>query len=85
MGRVCCNVVFEPFGSGFLSLTKREIEVLKLIAREFVNHEIADKLKIAEQTVETHRRNIIRKLGVRNAVGLVRYAYKHGLIEDDNL
>lgn len=64
-------------------LTKRETQVLKLIAREYLNHEIADELRIAEQTVETHRRNIIRKLGVRNAVGLVRFAYKHGLVEDD--
>jgi DNA-binding NarL/FixJ family response regulator len=64
-----------------LKLTKREIEVLKLIAQEFTSPEIAKKLCIVEATVNTHRRNLISKLKVRNSLGLVSYAYKNGLIE----
>ncbi|MFT5819261.1 MAG: two-component system nitrate/nitrite response regulator NarL [Crocinitomix sp.] len=64
-----------------VSLTKREIEVLKLIAQEFTSPEIAEKLFIVEATVNTHRRNLISKLGVRNSLGLVSYAYKNGMIE----
>ena len=64
-----------------VTLTKREVEVLKLIAQEFTSPEIAEKLFIAEATVNTHRRNLISKLKVRSSLGLVRYAYKHGFIE----
>ncbi|KYG82481.1 response regulator [Roseivirga echinicomitans] len=58
-------------------LTKREIEILKLIAEEFTNHEIAEKLFISPRTVDTHRRNLIQKLQAKNTAGLVRYAIKH--------
>lgn len=64
-----------------VTLTKREVEVLKLIAQEFTSPEIAEKLFIAEATVNTHRRNLISKLKVRSSLGLVHYAYKHGFIE----
>lgn len=62
-------------------LTKREIEVLKLIADEMKNHEIAEKLFISTRTVDTHRRNLLQKLDVKNTAGLVRYALKSGIIE----
>ena len=62
-------------------LTKRESEVLKLIAEEFTNKEIADKLFISNRTVDAHRRNLFQKLGVKNTAGLVRFAIKHGMIE----
>jgi DNA-binding NarL/FixJ family response regulator len=62
-------------------LTNREIELLKLIAQEYSNHEIAEKLFISVRTVDTHRRNLIEKLGVKNTAGLVRYALKNGLVE----
>ena len=62
-------------------LTKREIEVLKLIADEMKNHEIAEKLFISTRTVDTHRRNLLQKLDVKNTAGLVRYALKAGIIE----
>lgn len=61
-------------------LTRREIEVLKLIVEEFSNAEIADKLFISIRTVDTHRRNLLTKLGAKNTVGLVKYAIKHGLM-----
>lgn len=64
-----------------VNLTKRETEVLILIAQEYTSPEIAEKLFIVEATVNTHRRNLISKLGVRNSLGLVSYAYKNRLIE----
>jgi DNA-binding NarL/FixJ family response regulator len=64
-----------------IPLTGREIEVLRLIAEEYSNPEIAEKLFISPRTVDTHRRNLLEKLGVKNTAGLVKYAMKHGLIE----
>ena len=62
-------------------LTFREKEILGLVAQELANQEIADKLKISKRTVETHRKNIMRKLGVKNSVGLAKFAFRHGIIE----
>ncbi len=62
-------------------LSKREIEILTLICKEFSNVDIATKLFLSVSTIETHRKNIIAKLGVNNTVGLVRYALKNKLIE----
>ena len=62
-------------------LSRRELEVLKLICREFSNAEIADQLFLSVSTIETHRKNLIAKLGVNNTVGLVRFALKHKLID----
>jgi two-component system response regulator NreC len=62
-------------------LSKREIEILTLICREFSNVEIAEKLFLSVSTIETHRKNIIARLGVNNTVGLVRFALKNKLIE----
>jgi len=62
-------------------LSRRELEVLKLICREYSNAEIAEKLFLSVSTVETHRKNLIAKLGVNNTVGLVKFALRHKLIE----
>lgn len=62
-------------------LTKREKEILRLIANGNSNQEIADKLFISLRTVETHRLNINQKLDVKNTAGLVREAIKRGLID----
>lgn len=62
-------------------LSKREIEILTLICKEFSNIEIAEKLFLSVSTIETHRKNIIARLGVNNTVGLVRFALKNKLIE----
>lgn len=61
-------------------LTKKESEVLKLIAQEFSNQEIAERLNCGIRTVDTHKRNLIRKLEVKNVVGLVKYALKMGVV-----
>ena len=63
-----------------VSLTKREAEILGLIAREMTNQQIADKLFISVRTVESHRINLTQKLGVHNTAGLVKEAYKRGLL-----
>jgi DNA-binding CsgD family transcriptional regulator len=62
-------------------LTKREKEVLKLIADGLSSQEIADKLFISLRTVETHRLNLNQKLDVKNTAGLVKEAIKRGLID----
>ena len=64
-----------------IPLTKREVEVLQLIAEEYSNPEIAEKLYISIRTVDTHRRNLLEKLGAKNTAGLVKFAMKHGIIE----
>ncbi|MFY0605628.1 MAG: response regulator transcription factor [Cyclobacteriaceae bacterium] len=61
-------------------LTDREREILKLISREFTNRQIAEELFISERTVETHRKNIFRKTGTNNLVGLIKFAYANNLI-----
>lgn len=61
-------------------LTAREIEIITLIADGLTNSEIGDKLFISPRTVDTHRTNIFRKLGVANAAELIRYAFKNKLI-----
>ena len=63
-------------------LTKRELEVLRLIGEEFTNTEIAEKLFISDNTVFTHRKNLLGKLKARNTAGLIRSAAKFGLLED---
>ena len=62
-------------------LTPRELEVVKLIAEAFTNRQIAETLKLSEKTVESHRANVLSKLGMRDRVELVRYAIRRGLVE----
>ena len=62
------------------TLTPRESEVLELIIQEYTNQEIADKLFISIRTVDVHRRNLLKKTGVRNTAGLVRFAMEDDLL-----
>jgi DNA-binding CsgD family transcriptional regulator len=62
-------------------LTPREEEVVKLVAEAHTNAQIAQILHLAEKTIESHRANVLRKLGMRDRVELVRYAIRRGLIE----
>ena len=61
-------------------LTDREIEIIRLIEKEYNNKQIAEELFISERTVETHRKNIFRKTNTNSVIGLVKYAYEHKLI-----
>lgn len=62
-------------------LSRREKEVLKLIAQEFTTQEIADNLYISLKTVESHRSSLLSKLNARNSVGLVRIALENNLLD----
>jgi DNA-binding NarL/FixJ family response regulator len=62
------------------NLTEREIEILKLIAEGYTNKEIGEKLFISHRTVDTHRTNLMRKLGTNNIAGLIGFAIKNKLI-----
>jgi len=61
-------------------LTLREIEILDLILKEMTSKEIADKLFISKQTVDTHRINIMEKTSSKSIVGLIKYAISHNLV-----
>ncbi len=74
----------SEYPQGFLleqshGLTEREIDVLKLIVQENTTSEIAEKLFISVHTVETHRKNLIKKVKVKNIAGLVKYAVQNGI------
>jgi DNA-binding NarL/FixJ family response regulator len=88
------NLIFEDFYKSekdgpkrgrkvMLDLTKREGEVLELVASGKSNQEVADELFISIKTVETHKTNILEKLGLRNTAELVKYAIKHNIISLD--
>lgn len=66
------------------ALTKREVEVLKLISKGFINKEIADELNISLNTVLTHRKNIIAKTGIKTVSGLTIYCISKGLLSPDS-
>lgn len=63
-----------------VNLTLREIEIIRLIEKEYNNKKIADTLFLSERTVETHRKNIFRKTKTSSLIGLIKYAYEHQLI-----
>lgn len=65
-------------------LTKREREILQLIAKSNSTREIAGKLKISVKTAENHRTNLMRKLGLHDIASLTRYAISRGIISIDD-
>jgi len=66
--------------STFVNISSRERQVLHLIAYEHTAKEIADKLFVSYETVNSHRKNIMQKLGVKNTAGMVRVAVQQHLI-----
>ncbi len=75
LGRMKKNQSYIP------ELTRREKEILDLIAKEYTTQEISNELHISLNTVETHRKNLLSKCGVRNSVGLIKIAFERGLLE----
>ncbi|RCH55524.1 DNA-binding response regulator [Mucilaginibacter hurinus] len=61
-------------------LTDREIEIIRMIEKDLNNKQIANQLFISERTVETHRKNILRKTNTQTVVGLLKYAYERKII-----
>ena len=74
LGKASTSSFFIP------KLTSREKEILDLIIKEYTTEEIAEKIFISIKKVESHRSNLIQKLGVKNSAGLVRVAFEKGLI-----
>jgi DNA-binding NarL/FixJ family response regulator len=73
----------DPFSDDFVKkhqLTRREVEIIKLICEEFSTRQISEKLFLSEYTVNTHRKNILRKLDVKNIAGMINFARQHRLI-----
>ena len=62
------------------SLTERELDVLKLITKEYSTIEMADSMNLSVNTVETYRKSLLKKLNVKNAVGLAMYAVKNKIV-----
>jgi DNA-binding NarL/FixJ family response regulator len=79
--RTLIKDVLERGSSGEEELTPREEEIVKLVAEANTTKQIAEILHLSEKTVENHRANAMRKLGMRDRVELVRYAIRRGLIE----
>lgn len=76
------QVVEGDLPNNFLleTLTEREIDVLKLITKQYSTPEIADTLNVGISTVDSHRKKLLKKLKVKNAVGLAMYAVKHKIV-----
>lgn len=64
-----------------IDFTQRELEIIKLLADGLTNKEIGSKLFISHRTVDTHRTNIMKKVGVNNVAGLISFAIKNGLVD----
>jgi DNA-binding NarL/FixJ family response regulator len=73
---------FKSESNPLVELTKRETEILKLVAKAYSTAEIAEKLFISTYTVDTHRKNLLGKLNLKNTAALVNYAIQNGLTGD---
>jgi len=74
-----------PAAADEAGLSKQELVILKALVSGRSNRQIAKEMWLAEQTVKFHLSNIYRKIGVRNRTEAVRYAYRHGLLENPAL
>ena len=73
--------VYDGINS-IINLTERELVILKLIALEYSGKEISEKLFISTNTVETHRKNLLKKLKVKGTIGIVKYAIKNNIVNN---
>ena len=77
---VSSNEVSYKATCASLNISEREIEIIKLIAEGCINKEIADRLFLSNHTINTHRKNIMQKLGINNTSGIVLFAVKEGIV-----
>jgi DNA-binding NarL/FixJ family response regulator len=70
----------KEFNCEAVNISERELEIIKLIAEGYTNVEIAEKLFLSPHTVNTHRKNILQKLGINNTAAIVMYAVKTNLV-----
>jgi DNA-binding CsgD family transcriptional regulator len=83
--KMIAGKVRQSIGENSETLSIREIEVLKLIARGLMNKQIAGQLSISTHTVISHRKNITRKLGINTVSGLTVFAMINGFVTSDDL
>jgi DNA-binding NarL/FixJ family response regulator len=76
------NILKNKADDGVPILTRREQEVLRMISDGLTNNEIAEKMFISPLTVDSHRKNLLTKLGAKNTASLVKIAMQHDLISD---
>jgi len=74
------GIICPPVEAGNGTLTKREIQIIKLIVQDLLDKTIADRLSISIATMNVHRGNIERKIGCHSKAGIVAFAYQHNLI-----
>jgi len=74
------DIDFDSFTCEPITLSERELEIITLIAEGLTNNQIADSLCLSSHTINTHRKNIMAKLGVKNTAGIVMYAVKTNLV-----
>lgn len=79
------ETALEPTADGSEPLTSREQTILLLLAQGQSNKQVAGELDISVRTVETHRKNLKRKLGISSTAGLTRYAMEHGVLQGTGL
>ncbi len=70
---------------GDVSFSAKELQLIRLMIREMSAREMAGEMYLSERTVEQYKFRIARKMGVKNMVGIIRYAIKHGLLKADEL
>jgi DNA-binding CsgD family transcriptional regulator/DNA-binding transcriptional ArsR family regulator len=83
------NALHPPGGTALkggaqVTFTSTEYAIIRMICQEKTSEEMARKLKLSKRTIEDYRTNLIRKMKVRNSVGILLYAVKHGIIELQN-
>ncbi len=82
--RIMRELMINPKEAGnFETLTSREREIIQLVAESNSTKEIAGKLSISVRTADTHRSNVMKKLGIHDVAGLTRFAIAHGLVETE--
>lgn len=74
------DIKYAPLSCQPISLSERELEIIRLVAEGFSNSEIADRLFLSAHTVNTHRKNIMSKIGVNKTAAIVMYAVKNNLV-----